>query len=296
MGHGIAQVFASGGNEVILTDVSDEILNQAKQKIRENLDAFVKHEILTSDESEKIFTRIKYSADNAAAAKECSIMVEAVPENLELKKQIFSLYEANSSSDVLLASNTSGIPIKEIAKAVTKKDRVLGIHFYNPAQLNRLVEIIRTDATSDTYVNKARSVLTQCGKTPVIVADIPGFLHNRLIYALLREAVHLVENGLTTVEDVDIVVREAFGPRFSTLGLFKLVDLVGIDIYHSVSSYLNRHLSNTTETSPWIKSKVENKELGVKSGKGFYTWTDEIRKETLARLNATMLQRLKTSV
>jgi len=293
MGPGIAQVYATGGYEVTLTDIKEEILQQAKERIKTNLDLFVQHGVLKKEQATEIFSRINYTTDNSSAAKNCDLMVEAVPENLQLKREIFSLFDSISPKEAILASNTSGIPIRDIAQAVKRKDKVMGIHFYNPAQLNKLVELIKTNETSVDTVEKVKQMLLNCGKKPVTVADIPGFLHNRLIYALLREAVSLVEQGLTTIEDVDTVVREAFGPRFSVLGLFKLVDMVGIDIYYSVSSYLNKHLSNTTAPSLWIKSKIDGGELGLKTGKGFYTWTEDEKKKTMTALNAKMLQLLK---
>jgi 3-hydroxybutyryl-CoA dehydrogenase len=292
MGPGIAQVFATGDNDVTLTDIKQEILDQGRQKIRTNLDTFVQHMVLTKEQADKIFSRIKYSLDNNAAAKDCDLLLEAAPEKLDLKKSIFSTFDMNSPPDAILASNTSGIPIRQITEAVKRKSNVLGIHFYNPPHLNVLVEIIRTDTTSDETVEKVRNILVHSGKKPVTIADIPGFLHNRLIYALLREAVSLVQAGETTVADVDTVVREAFGPRFSVLGLFKLVDIVGIDIYYSVSNYLNKDLSDTKEASPWVKSMTEKNELGLKSGKGFYTWTDE-EKKILGTLTTRMIERMK---
>ncbi|MEM4219612.1 MAG: 3-hydroxyacyl-CoA dehydrogenase NAD-binding domain-containing protein [Candidatus Caldarchaeum sp.] len=295
MGPGIAQVFAMGGCSVTVVDLKDEILQTASDKIRNNLNAFIKNEILTTDEATRTFERIEYSTDTAAAVKTADLVLEAVPENIELKRSVFGLVDENAPKEAIIASNTSGIPIKELAKSTKREEKVIGIHFYNPAQLNRLVEIIKTDKTSMDTVERSRSLLVRCGKIPVTVADIPGFLHNRLIYALLREAVSLVEQGHTTIEDVDAVVREAFGPRFSVLGLFKLVDMVGIDIYNSVSSYLNKHLSNATETSSWIKSKVAKNELGIKTNVGFYTWTDQEKKRVMDELNAVMLQLAKKS-
>jgi len=293
MGCGIAQVYAMGGYDVTLTDIQEDILQRAREKIKDNLNVFVKYGVLDKHEAYDAFSRIKYSIDNVKAAKNCDLMIEAVPENLQLKRQIFSLYEKYSKDNTILASNTSGIPIREIAGAIKGKERVIGIHFYNPAHLNILVEIIKTEYTSDDVVNTVKQTLINCGKKPVLVADIPGFLHNRLIYALLREAVSLVEQGLTTIEDVDTVVKEAFGPRFSILGLFGLVDIVGLDIYYSVSSYLNKHLSNTIESSKWIKAKIDNGELGMKVGKGFYAWNDEEKKRTMAALETEMIRLIK---
>lgn len=293
MGPGIAQVFAMGGYDVTLTDIRDDILQRAIQRIRESLEAFVRHGVLDKNAADNAFLRITYSTDNIEAAKKCDFMIEAVPENLQLKRQIFSLYEEYSKNNTILASNTSGIPIKDIAEAVKRKERVLGVHFYNPAHLNTVVEIIRTEYTTDEFVDKAKQILIACNKKPVVVVDIPGFLHNRLIYALLREAVSLVEQGLTTIEDVDTVVREAFGPRFSILGLFKLVDIVGLDIYYNVSSYLNKYLSTNSAASNWIKAKIDNGELGMKGGRGFYEWDEETKKTTMATLNAEMIRLIK---
>jgi 3-hydroxybutyryl-CoA dehydrogenase len=280
MGPGIAISFAQGGYQVTLTDIKADILEQAKSKVKSSLSDFSKYGVIDKDAEQHVLNRIEYSLDSARSVKDCDLVVEAVPEKLEVKHEIFRLLDRAAPNEAILASNTSGIPIKQIAQATTRKNMVLGIHFYNPAHLNRLVELIKTDDTDPKVAERAREMLVRSGKTPVTVKDIPGFLHNRLIYALLREAVSLVETGQTTIEDVDTVVREAFGPRFSVLGLFKLVDIVGIDIYYSVSSNLNKSLADGKEPSHWIKSYLDRGELGLKTGKGFYDWRDDKGKTT----------------
>jgi|BEDMetMinimDraft_2_1075160.scaffolds.fasta_scaffold00056_2 3-hydroxybutyryl-CoA dehydrogenase len=289
MGPGIAITFARGSYRVVLTDIKMDILDQARQKIKSSLNDFARYGIIKTDQVDQILSRIEFSTDNKQAVKDSTLVIEAVPEKLELKHDIFRMLDANAPQNTILASNTSGIPIREIAKVTSRRDMVMGIHFYNPAHLNRLVELIKTDDTKAEVVEKAKSMLLQCFKAPVMVKDIPGFLHNRLIYALLREAVNLVENGQTSIEDVDTVVREAFGPRFSVLGLFKLVDVVGIDIYYSVSSNLNKDLSCNKEGSLWIKSFIDKGQLGLKTGKGFYDWSNDNGK-TMAELTERLIQ------
>lgn len=296
MGPGIAQVFAQAGMNVNLVDIDQKFLDTAIARIREQLKAFQDGGVIDAERANGTISRLKTYTNRAEAVKEVDYVIEAVPENLELKKDIFRKLDQETPKRTILATNTSGFKIAEFAAVTARKDKVLGVHFYNPAHLNSLVEIIRTQDTSEAVVNDTSDMLKQAGKAPVKLMDIPGFLHNRLIYALLREAVSMVERNVTTVEDVDVVVREAFGPRFTEVGLFGLVDIVGLDIYNAVSTYLNKDLSDAKGPSKWVGEKVAKGELGVKSGKGFYSWTPEKIAQARKRLADQMIARIKRGV
>jgi 3-hydroxybutyryl-CoA dehydrogenase len=297
MGPGIAQIFAQSGLNVTLVDIDSKILDAAVSRVKDQLKSFQDGGVLDAAKVNETVARLKTSTDLPGSVKNVDYVIEAVPEKLDLKKDIFTKLEQHANKDAILATNTSGFKIAEfVSAAPSRKDKILGVHFYNPPHLVPLVEIIRTEHTSDAVVNDSAVILKNAGKTPVKLMDVPGFLHNRLIYALLREAVSMVEHNVTSVEDVDVVVREAFGPRFSEVGLFGLVDLVGLDIYNAVSTYLNKDLSATPEPSKWVADKVAKGELGVKSGKGFYSWTPEKIAQVRKRLADQMIARIKRGV
>ncbi|HKM77299.1 MAG TPA: 3-hydroxyacyl-CoA dehydrogenase NAD-binding domain-containing protein [Candidatus Bathyarchaeia archaeon] len=296
MGPGIAQIFAQSGLDVTLVDIDNKILDTAVARIKEQLKSFQDGGVLDAKKVTETIARLKTSTNLAEAVKNVDYVIEAAPEKLELKKSIFKTLDESAANHAILATNTSGFKITEFAAMTSRKDKVLGVHFYNPPHLVPLVEIIRTEHTSDAVVDDSVVILKNAGKAPVKLMDVAGFLHNRLIYALLREAVSMVENKVTTVEDVDVVVREAFGPRFTEVGLFGLVDLVGLDIYNSVSTYLNKDLSNTAQPSKWVGEKVAKGELGVKSGKGFYSWTPEKIAQVRKRLTDQMIARIKRGI
>ena len=192
-----------------------------------------------------------------------------------LKKSIFSKVEASASQDAILASNTSSLSITEIARATKNPSRGPGTHFINPPHLVRIVEIVLGKETSPEVADEVLGLLSGCGKKPVKVKEVPGFVHNRLICALMREVMSMVANDISSVESIDTIVKEVFGPRFPLTGIFGLEDNVGLDVLRDVCNQVFPSLDNSKEVNFWLEDKIAKGNLGVKSGEGFYEWSDD---------------------
>jgi 3-hydroxybutyryl-CoA dehydrogenase/5-formyl-3-hydroxy-2-methylpyridine 4-carboxylate dehydrogenase len=200
--------------------------------------------------------------------------VEAVPEELELKRKTFAEVEAAAPAGIPLGANTSGISISQSAEGLKDPARVVGMHWWNPPHVVRVVEIIRGSRTGEAAFQGTRDLVIQVGKKPVICQkDVPGFLGNRILYTLLREALYCYENGIGTAEDIDIMVREAFALKLAFMGPIALLDLAGLDTYHNVAHYLNDNLCNGREVAPTVVEMVEKGALGLKTAKGFFDYS-----------------------
>jgi 3-hydroxybutyryl-CoA dehydrogenase/5-formyl-3-hydroxy-2-methylpyridine 4-carboxylate dehydrogenase len=205
-----------------------------------------------------------------------SFVVEAIPERLGLKQQFFAEAEREVSPETILASNTSGIPITKLGEAVARPERVIGMHWSNPPHLIPVVEVIRGERTSQATVDATRRIVERVGMIPVVVRrDVPGFVENRILYAIMREALHLLEEGIASAEDIDTITRWGIGYKLAVIGPLELLDVAGLDIYDSVASYLNADLSRRADVSPLIKRKVEAGELGIKTGRGLFEYTPD---------------------
>lgn len=225
--------------------------------------------------------RIRMSPDLEAAA-DCDLVIEAVPENLELKRGIFTKLDAICAPGAIFATNTSGLSINALASAVTRRERFVGTHFFTPADVIPLVEVVRNDDTSEATVAVVMDALRAVGKRPVLVRrDIPGFIANRIQHALAREAISLLEKGVASAEDIDEVVKWSLGIRMALSGPLEQRDMNGIDVHHAIASYLYQDLENRQEPSELLRGKVERGELGAKSGQGFYAWSPERRERVL---------------
>ena len=277
MGHGIAQIFASRGYRVSLLDVSDEVLTKAIENIRANLTLMARKGIGTARDIDPAIERIKITQDLKEAASGAQFVVEAVVEKLDLKQKIFQELDAICSPDTILATNTSVISITEIAAKAARRERIVGTHFWNPPYLIPLVEVIKGEETSPKVVDLTVDLLRSVGKHPVKVKkDVPGFVGNRLQHALWREAISIVEQGIADPATVDEVVKNSFGIRLPMLGPLENADMVGLDLTLQIHDYILKHIESSTEPSPLLRQKVEEGELGFKSGKGFYDhWTQE---------------------
>lgn len=214
------------------------------------------------------------------------LIVECIPEDMELKQSLFERLDLICDPHVILATNTSVMSITEIAKKAKIKNRILGTHFWNPAFLIPLVEVVRTDDTSEEVIERTINILNDVGKHPIRVnKDVPGFVANRLQHALWREAISIVENGIADAKTVDESIKYSFGMRLPVLGPIENADMVGTDLTLAIHHYLLEHLENSTKPSPLLVEMVEKGELGFKSGKGFQQWPKEEIAESKRKLN-----------
>lgn len=295
MGPGIAQVFAQAGHEAELVDIDEKALQRGADLLDRNLQFFVDTGVISNEKRAETRRRIRTSSDLASSLSSADLIIEAVPENLNLKKSIFAKMEAGAPKHAILATNTSSLSITEIASGTKEPARVLGTHFLNPPHLVRIVEIVLGKETSNQIADQVITLLSSCGKKPVKVKDVPGFVHNRLICALMREAIHMAADDIASVESIDTIVKEAFGPRFPLIGIFGLEDNVGLDVLRDVSNQVFPSLDNSTESNPWLKGKIARGELGVKSGRGFYEWSDKKVSDMRQQLTQQFVDILKKS-
>ena len=282
MGHGLAAVFAHGGHPVAITDPFPNVLALAKDRVRATVTSIGWNKAAVAN--------ITTCGTLAEAVRDADIIVEAVPEKLPLKQEIFAQLEAAARPDALLCSNTSVIPIGQIAACVTSKQRVLGTHWWNPPYLVPLVEVIEAEGTDPANVSRMIALLTKLGKVAVHVKkDVPGFVGNRMQHALWREAIALVDAGVCDAETVDLVVKNSFGRRLAVLGPLENADLVGTDLTLDIQANVLPHLDRSTEPTPTLRALVAEGKLGFKTNRGFMTWTDDQK----ATLRAKVTEHLK---
>jgi 3-hydroxybutyryl-CoA dehydrogenase len=282
MGHGIAQVFALAGHEVSIYDPVAASLDQVRTRIAANL------RDLGDDESAA--ERVHPCADLAQAVRDVDFVVEAAPESLELKRELFRETEDHVRPDTILASNTSVIPITAIMQDLRDRSRALGTHWWNPPFLVPLVEVIGTQWTSPAAIDLTMRLHAAAGKKPAHVKkDVPGFIGNRLQHALWREAVALVEQGICDAETVDTVIKAAFGRRLAVLGPLENADLVGTDLTLAIHKTVLPAIDSRPAPSPYLERLVAEGKLGFKSGEGFRKWSPEQQ----AALRAKVVEHLK---
>ncbi len=268
MGHGIAQVFAMNGYRVRLVDIKDEFLKRALERIRSSLEKFASKGMLR-ERPEDILARIETTTDLRKAAEGIDYMVEAVPEKLEIKRQVFKTVDEVAPEHAILTTNTSSIPISEIAEATSRPEKVAGMHFFNPPQILKLVEVVRGAKTSDDTVETIVALARRLGKEPVVVRkDVPGFIVNRVMVRILNESCRLVERGVYTIEQVDAALRFKLG---FPMGAFELADYIGLDVLVDLSKNMISRGFNMT-LCKLFEEMVEKGKLGVKSGEGFYRY------------------------
>jgi 3-hydroxybutyryl-CoA dehydrogenase len=282
MGHGIAQVFALAGHDVAIYDPVMASLDSAKARILTNL------KDLGDDQA--AVERVRPIVDLATAVRDADYVVEAVLEDLALKQKLFVEIERYVRPDTILASNTSVIPITSIMQGLSRRERALGTHWWNPPFLVPLVEVIGTQWTSPAAIDFTMALHKDAGKQPAHVKkDVPGFIGNRLQHALWREAIALVEHGICDAETVDTVIKASFGRRLAVLGPLENADLVGTDLTLAIHQTVLPDIEHRPGPSPYLEALVAQKKLGFKSGEGFRTWSAEQQ----AALRAKVLQHLK---
>ncbi|MEP7317757.1 MAG: 3-hydroxyacyl-CoA dehydrogenase NAD-binding domain-containing protein [Panacibacter sp.] len=268
MGSGIAQIAAQAGFTTIQFDVDETMLEKSKAYIIASLQKLVDKEKMTQQQRADILGRLSFTSLTEIC--KADIIIEAIVENKNIKTELFNSLAKVNSVDTIFATNTSSISVNEIAGATTVASRVAGMHFFNPAPVMKLVEIVRCEHTDASVINTLVALAKQMGKTPVVCKDAPGFIVNRVARHYYLETMLLVEKALCTIEDVDAIM-EATGFK---MGPFKLMDLIGMDINYSVSNIVWQALGKPERLhpSPLQKEKVNKGALGRKSGQGFYTY------------------------
>ncbi len=275
MGHGIAQVAAQVAKyDVSLRDVKQEFLDNGMNMMKKSLQSFLKRGKISEKEVEETLKRIHPTLDIKEAVTDADLIIEAVPENVELKKKMYREVEKFAPEDALIGSNTSSISITELASATRRPERFCGMHFFNPPQLMRLIEIIRGVKTSDETINTVVEVTKRMGKEPVVVnKDCPGFVVTRVLIPALNEAMYLVWEGIAEPEDIDKAIK--LGLNWP-MGPFTLLDYLGLDTVLSITGVFQNEIGDPKyRPCPLLRQMVKAGLLGRKTGKGFYDWTEK---------------------
>ena len=274
MGHAIAYVAAIAGCEVRLTDARPDALPQAMSKVESLLAGGLKRGKLTEADRAAVYERLRTDASLAGAVTDADVVIEAVVEDLTLKQRLFADIERAAPAGALLASNTSSLSIGQIAAAMKEPARLVGMHFFNPVHLMKLVEVVTHGGGrgSARVVERAVAFARQLGKEPIVVRDSPGFASSRLGIVLGLEAMRMLEQGVASAEDIDKAMELGYN---HPMGPLKLTDLVGLDVRLAIAEYLHATLGQPHYEPPKIlREKVKKGELGKKTGKGFYTWSE----------------------
>jgi len=273
MGHGIAQVSAMAGYNVVLRDIEQPFLDKAMEKIKWSLDKLVSKEKISENERDEIFSRIKPIVDLKDAVHDCDLVIEAVPEIMELKKKVYAELDKVASDQVVFASNTSTLPITEIANTISRPKKFIGIHFFNPPQLMKLVEVIPGQETSDDITNLTINFVKSVNKIPVTCRkDVPGFIVNRLFIPLVHEACYVMERQKIQQTEIDSAVKFRLG---FPMGIFELADFTGLDVIHKATVEMHVRDKKVISPHPTIEQLFNEKKLGQKSGEGFYKYSDD---------------------
>jgi 3-hydroxybutyryl-CoA dehydrogenase len=272
MGHGIAQVAATAGFKVLLNDVDRESLARGVSAIERNLAKGIQLAKLTEDDRDFTLQHI-HGTTNLDECARADLIIEAAPEKLDLKKEVLRQLESASDRPFIFASNTSSLSITEIASASKRPDAVIGMHFFNPVHIMRLVEIVVGEKTSPETVSEVKSVGQKMRKEPIVVKDVPGFASSRLGVALGLEAMRMFEQGVASVQDIDTAMELGYN---HPMGPLKLTDLVGLDVRLNIAEYLHRELGSEAFRPPEVlRRMVSEGKLGKKTGQGFYDWSKE---------------------
>ena len=276
MGHGIALEFAANGYDVSLQDQSEAQLAKAEASIAEGLGRLVSAGRISESAAAAAPARITLTSSLPEAVRDADVVIEAVTENIDVKRPIFAELDANTPRHAILASNSSTFMPSLLAAATTRPEKVLVAHYFNPPHLLPLVELVRGSQTSDATIATMHALYTKIGKSPAIVQrEVPGFVGNRLQMALYREALAIVEAGIATPEDVDTIIHTGFGRRLSVAGVFEIFDAAGLDVTLAVADQLFPDIATTNTAPPLLRDKVQQGDLGIKSGRGFYDWPQD---------------------
>jgi enoyl-CoA hydratase/3-hydroxyacyl-CoA dehydrogenase len=273
MGHGIAQISAMNGYQVVLRDIEQRFLDSAMDKIKWSLDKLVEKNKIKKEESDKIYGRIKPVVNIKDALVDTDLLIEAVPEDLNLKKKVYSEVDQFAEEKTVYASNTSTLPISEISQLTSRPDRFIGLHFFNPPQLMKLVEVIPGARTEKSIVDLGINLVKSLGKDPILCnKDVPGFIVNRVFIPLVHEAAYCLESDGKTMTQIDSAVKFKL---FLPMGIFELADYTGIDVIHKATVEMYSRDKKVIHPHPMIAQLFSSGKLGKKSGDGFYSYGDK---------------------
>jgi 3-hydroxybutyryl-CoA dehydrogenase len=294
MGHSIALSAAWYNFEVTMYGVNDEDIKRGITGIEQKLMTLVKKAVISDQEKTEIIGKIKTETAVKEAVEGATFVIEAVPEDLEIKKELFEKLDQMCGENVILASNTSGLSPTAIASKTKSPSRTVVTHFWNPGHLIPLVEVVRGEKTSDETVERAIELLNSMNKKPIEVKkDVLGSVGNRLQYALFREAQYLYEQGIASIEDIDAAVKYSIGRRLPITGPFMTADMGGLDVFDAISNYVFEDLSTAKHSLKTMEQLVSGNKLGQKNGEGFYKWTSEFSREMDEQREELLIEMLK---
>jgi len=275
MGPGMAATFARHGYATTLTDIDAGQIEKARVGIDFVFATLVAGDFITAADVESARGRLTLTTRTDAIA-DADFIVETVPEHLELKRQVFEQLSSTAREEAILASDTSGIPISAVQKDIGNPGRVIGMHWSNPPHLIPVIEVIKGEQTAQSTVDTTVALVESLGMVPGIVdRDVPGFVENRILYAIMREALHLLDEGVASAEAIDSIVRWGIGYKLAVIGPLELLDVAGLDVYTAVAGYLNRDLCNDAGISATVMRKVMEGKLGLKTQGGLFEYTSE---------------------
>jgi 3-hydroxybutyryl-CoA dehydrogenase len=294
MGSGIAQTFAQAGYAVHLQARRQDTLRAARDRITKNQEAMVRAGLLTGAAARDALARIHTTTSLEEAVRGCQFVSESVPEDLTVKREVFAALDREAPREAVLTTDTSGLSVSAIAAATTRPEVVVGFHWMNPPHLMPPVEVIRGPRTADAVVELVCDLARRIGRVPIRVEkDVPGFLWNRLQLALIREAIHVIEQGIASPEAVDQAITAGLGLRWAAVGPLRLMDLGGLATFHAIAAYLYRDLSATQEPQRILADKVAAGETGPRAGRGFYEYPAGSPDAAIAARDTRLFELLK---
>lgn len=294
MGHATAMQFAMNGYQVNLLDVSQDALKHGLNLIEHDLETFEANGIIKGNQKADVMARIVPTTDYSDALTEANFAIESIVENLKVKQAVWQKAEHYLSDQTIMATNTSGLSPTAIQSSLRHPENFVVAHFWNPAQLMPLVEVVPGEQTADDTVKTTIELMNHIGKHAVALKkESPGFVGNRIQLAVLREAFKIVDDGIASPEAVDDIIKYSLGRRWSILGPIASADLGGLDVFENISGYLYDDLANNTGTDPILKKMVDQGDLGYKSGKGFYNWQGDLGQKAVASRDKMLLKMLR---
>ena len=291
MGHGIAQVFATAGYKVSVFDADKATRLSAKNRIAANFDTFMQLNLAKPEDRERCLENVAVSEDIQSLCGDTHVIIEAIAEDMAVKKEAYKELERYASPDTILTSNTSALSITDISESLTHKKRFLGTHFWNPPHIVPCVEVVMGKDTEEEAFETIYSLMEKVDKVPVrVLKDIPGFLGNRLQHAMWREAISLREKNIASAEDIDKVVKYGFGIRMPFIGPLETADLAGLALTYDIQQYLFPYLESSPEPSAALSDLVAAGATGVRTGRGFYEWSPDRIQQLISQRDTVLLR------